>query len=85
LWLAVASWAKGALAGLAKGAPFSLCITKHHFAAVVAAGANADNDDLSQVLDEAQSLEILFLRIRLKGLLFQFQIDPHFDLSFTDL
>jgi hypothetical protein len=63
LWLAVASWAKGALAGLAKGAPFSLCITKHHFAAVVAAGANADNDDLSQVLDEAQSLEILFLII----------------------
>ncbi|CAM6077237.1 unnamed protein product [Sphagnum tenellum] len=46
---AVASWAKGALAGLAKGAPFSLCITKHHFAAVVVARANADNDDLSQI------------------------------------
>ncbi|KAH9575862.1 hypothetical protein CY35_01G133600 [Sphagnum magellanicum] len=46
---AVAGWAKGALAGLAKGAPFSLCVTKHHFAAV-AASTNADQkDDLSQI------------------------------------
>ncbi|CAK9858317.1 unnamed protein product [Sphagnum jensenii] len=46
---AVAGWAKGALAGLAKGAPFSLCVTKHHFAAV-AAITNADQkDDLSQI------------------------------------
>lgn len=66
MWLAVASWAKGALAGLAKGAPFSLCITKHHFAAVVAAGANADNDDLSQVLDEAQSLDLSLIIIDLR-------------------
>lgn len=66
MWLAVASWAKGALAGLAKGAPFSLCITKHHFAAVVAAGANADNEDLSQVLDEAQSLDLFLIIIDLR-------------------
>ncbi|KAH8975096.1 hypothetical protein BDL97_01G138500 [Sphagnum fallax] len=46
---AVAGWAKGTLAGLAKGAPFSLCVTKQHFAAV-AASTNADQkDDLSQI------------------------------------
>lgn len=48
--VAVAEWAKGALAGLAKGAPFSLAVTKHHYAAV-AAGANSQGNDLSQVLN----------------------------------
>lgn len=33
----MAEWAKGALAGLAKGAPFSLSVTKHHYATVAQA------------------------------------------------
>lgn len=45
---AVAEWAKGALAGMAKGAPFSLGVTKHHFA-TVAAAANSPGNDLSKV------------------------------------
>lgn len=35
----VAEWAKGALAGLAKGAPFSLSLTKLHYATVALAAA----------------------------------------------
>lgn len=35
----VAEWAKGALAGLAKGAPFSLSLTKLHYATVAMAAA----------------------------------------------
>ncbi|KAG0612506.1 hypothetical protein M758_6G033300 [Ceratodon purpureus] len=44
----VAEWAKGALAGIGKGAPFSLCVTKHHFA-TVAAAANSPGNDLSEI------------------------------------
>ena len=48
LRLTVAEWAKGALTGIAKGAPFSLSVTKHHFA-TVAAAANSPGNDLSEV------------------------------------
>lgn len=44
----VAEWAKGALAGISKGAPFSLSVTKHHYAAVAAA-ANSPENELSEV------------------------------------
>ncbi|KAG0568663.1 hypothetical protein KC19_6G036700 [Ceratodon purpureus] len=37
-----------ALAGIGKGAPFSLCVTKHHFA-TVAAAANSPGNDLSEI------------------------------------
>ncbi|KAH7437211.1 hypothetical protein KP509_05G060800 [Ceratopteris richardii] len=40
----VSEWATGALTGLAKGAPFSLCITQQHFHAVAAAACNMDNE-----------------------------------------
>lgn len=44
----VAEWAKGALAGISKGAPFSLSVTKHHYAAVAAA-ANSPENELSEI------------------------------------
>lgn len=36
-------WAKEALTGLGKGAPFSLSLTKEHFSRVASARANNDN------------------------------------------
>lgn len=41
---AVAEWARGALSGLAKGAPHSLCITQQHFQSVSAAASNIENE-----------------------------------------
>ena len=40
----MSEWAKGALAGLAKGAPFSLSVTKHHYAAVAHASKSPATD-----------------------------------------
>lgn len=45
---AVSEWAKGALGGMAKGAPFSLSVTKHHYAAVAHA-AKSPATDLAEV------------------------------------
>ncbi|KAH7854006.1 hypothetical protein Vadar_009011 [Vaccinium darrowii] len=39
----VAEWAKEALTGLGKGAPFSLSLTKEHFSRVASARANSDS------------------------------------------
>ncbi|KAF7148127.1 hypothetical protein RHSIM_Rhsim03G0244700 [Rhododendron simsii] len=39
----VTEWAKEALTGLGKGAPFSLSLTKEHFSRVASARANNDN------------------------------------------
>ncbi|KAF9616833.1 hypothetical protein IFM89_032683 [Coptis chinensis] len=41
---AVAEWATSSLLGLAKGAPFSLCLTKEHFCRVASAHGNSGND-----------------------------------------
>ncbi|KAL5698205.1 3-hydroxyisobutyryl-CoA hydrolase [Ranunculus cassubicifolius] len=42
--IAVAKWAKGALVGLEKGAPFSLCLTREYFKRVASACGEAGND-----------------------------------------
>lgn len=44
----VSEWAKEALSGLAKGAPFSLCLTQKHFSRV-ALGHGKNDSDLSSV------------------------------------
>ncbi|XP_072999550.1 3-hydroxyisobutyryl-CoA hydrolase-like protein 3, mitochondrial isoform X1 [Typha latifolia] len=45
---AVAEWASDALAGLGKGAPFSLCLTQKHFSQVASAQGN-DNYQMSKL------------------------------------
>ncbi|KAA8523087.1 hypothetical protein F0562_009510 [Nyssa sinensis] len=40
----VADWAKDALVGLGKGAPFSLCLTQKHFSRVASSCGKNDND-----------------------------------------
>eukprot|EP00250_Pteridium_aquilinum_P012871 c20996_g1_i1 orf=113-1264(+) len=40
----VEEWAKGALSGIAKGAPHSLCITQRHFSSVSAAVSSFENE-----------------------------------------
>lgn len=47
--LAVAEWAKDALQGIKKGAPFSLRLTQEHFSRVNSAQGKS-NDDLSKVI-----------------------------------
>jgi len=51
----VADWAKDALSGLGKGAPFSLCLTHKHFSAVAA--AHGDNDNELSKLDGVMKAE----------------------------
>ncbi|CAI9298451.1 unnamed protein product [Lactuca saligna] len=50
--LIVAEWAKDALLGLKKGAPFSLCLTQMHFSRVASAFRNKKNElsDLNGVM-----------------------------------
>lgn len=43
LLAAVSEWANDALAGLKKGAPFSLCLTQKHFSRVASSYGNNEN------------------------------------------
>ncbi|GAV87055.1 hypothetical protein CFOL_v3_30481 [Cephalotus follicularis] len=45
----VPDWAKDALQGLGKGAPFSLCLTQRHFSRIASGQGKSDNE-LSTVI-----------------------------------
>ena len=59
----MAEWAKGALAGMAKGAPFSLSLTKLHYATVALAAENAVPADSPE--NDISEVEVLNINIRL--------------------
>eukprot|EP00252_Welwitschia_mirabilis_P012404 TRINITY_DN27446_c0_g1_i1.p1 TRINITY_DN27446_c0_g1~~TRINITY_DN27446_c0_g1_i1.p1 ORF type:complete len:433 (-),score=95.04 TRINITY_DN27446_c0_g1_i1:288-1586(-) len=63
---AVSEWAKDALAGLQKGAPFSLSLTQKHFAAV--ASAQGDSENILSKLEGVMQREYrIALRVSLRN------------------
>lgn len=58
-------WAKDALSGIKKGAPFSLSLTQIHFSRVASARGNKKNE-LSTVSFHAMLLYEYWLRIKIQ-------------------
>lgn len=72
---AVAEWAKDALQGLKKGAPFSLCLTNKHFSRVSSAQGNSKNELSKVVTLLFNALSALFTGVKRKALFAYTDID----------
>ena len=60
---AAAEWAREALLGLGKGAPFSLCLTKKHFSEVASAHGKNEHHLSTVIFSDSDSIFFTFYAV----------------------